>query len=245
MQSFMYDQLNLLGNSLKRERKVYQLVSDYRTPTRTVSIGLVVVLLAGCATGEEIELLVHHTGGGSLGIRPQRVAVVIPSTTDPMLVNAYARLDADTGHLFHIGLGSHIVERSELAAVHEEQHRQYFEPAAEETTVRLGRLLGADVLILYRIKIPALRERLFAVEADQMSPVTIFGKATRVETGEEVWSHVVTVEIGRVRHQTVEVSFDHAIWHAVNRGVEEMLAALAEAVVGEQVRSETHRQDRQ
>src|SRR2546428_1068775 len=106
-----------------------------------------------------------------------------------MLANAYARLDADTDHLFQIGLGSHIVERSELAAVNDEQHRQYFEPAAENTTVRLGRLLGADVLILYRIKVPALRERLFAVEAGQMSPVTIFSKAMRVETGED--------EIGR------------------------------------------------
>ena len=220
-------------------------MSDDRTPKRAVSIGLAFVLLAGCATGEEIELLVHHTGGGSLGIRPQRVAVVIPSTTDPMLVNAYARLDADTDHLFRIGLGSHIVERSELAAVNDEQHRQYFEPAAENTTVRLGRLLGADVLILYRIKVPALRERLFAVEAGHMSPVTIFSKAMRVETGEDVWSHVVTVEVGRVRHQTVEVSFDHTIWHALNRGVDEMLATLAEAVVGEQVRSETHRQDKQ
>ena len=220
-------------------------MSNDRTSKRAVSIGFAFVLLAGCATGEEIELLVHHTGGGSLGIRPQRVAVVIPSTTDPMLVNAYARLDADTDHLFQIGLGSHIVERNELAAMHEEQHRQYFEPAAEETTVRLGRLLGADVLILYRIKVPALRERLFAVDAGQMSPVTILGKAMRVETGEEVWNHVVTVEIGRVRHQTVEVSFDHAIWHAMNRGVEEMLAVLAEAVVGEQVRAEAHGQTRQ
>ena len=123
-------------------------MSDDRTTKRAVSIGLAFVLLAGCATGEEIELLVHHTGGGSLGIRPQRVAVVIPSTTDPMLANAYARLDADTDHLFRIGLGSHIVERSDLAAVNDEKHRQYFEPAAEDTTVRLGRLLGADVLIL-------------------------------------------------------------------------------------------------
>src|SRR2546430_8750462 len=37
----------------------YQLMSDDRTPKRAVSIGLAFVLLAGCATGEEIELLVR------------------------------------------------------------------------------------------------------------------------------------------------------------------------------------------
>jgi hypothetical protein len=161
-----------------------------------------------------------------------------------MLVNAYSRLDADTQHLFKTGLGSHIVDRSELAAVHEEQHRQYFEPAAEETTARLGRLLGADFLIVYRIKLPELRERLFAEEASQLPPVTIYGKAVRVETGEEEWSHVVSVEIGRVHHWPGEVSLDHAIWYALNRGVDDMLVALAKTVAKEQIRLEMERPDR-
>ena len=85
---------------------------------------------------------------------------------------------------------------------------------------------------------------MFAEQADQLSPVTIFGKAVRVETAEEVWTHAVTVEIGRIRHGLTEVSLDHAIWHALNQGVDEMLAALAEAVVRMQLKSERGGQER-
>ena len=227
----------------RRKESASLLMSDHWCRIQRPSIALVCLLLMGCASGEDIALRVHHTGGGEFATRPKRVAVLTPSTSDPLLVNAYSRLDADTDFLFQRGLGSQIVERSDLAVIHEEQHRQYFEPSGEETTVRLGRLLGADILIVYRIKIPELRERLFADQADQLSPVTIFGKAVRVETAEQVWTHAVTIEIGRIRHGLAEVSMDHAIWHALNQGVYEMLAALAEAVVSVQLKSDRERQE--
>ena len=85
---------------------------------------------------------------------------------------------------------------------------------------------------------------MFAEQADQLSPVTIFGRAVRVETAEEVWTYAVTVEIGRIRHGLAEVSFDHAIWHALDQGVDEMLAALAEAVISVQLKSEREGQER-
>jgi hypothetical protein len=66
----------------------------------------------------------------------------------------------------------------------------------------------------------------------------------RVETAEQVWTHAVTVEIGRIRHGLAEVSIDHAIWHALNQGVYEMLAALTEAVASVQFKSERERQER-
>lgn len=206
---------------------------------RLISFVLLVALLGACATGKGVETRVRHSGGGRLHIRPAHVAVLIPSEGDPMLVNAYARLDAQTVLLFEQGLGSHIVERSELPAVRNEQRWQYMEPAAEETTARLGQLLSPDALILYRIKIPELRERLFAEEGDPLSPVTIFVKVVRVETGEEVWSHVVTVQERRsVQRLGGGVGFDPAVWQALDRGVEEMLIAIGEAVTCEQLRCE-------
>ena len=206
---------------------------------RLISLVPLFVLLGACATGKAVEPGVRHIGGGRLHIRPARVAVLMPSTGDPMLVNAYARLDAQTHLLFQQGLGSHIVERSELPAVRKEQHWQYAEPAAEEATARLGQLLGADTLILYQIKIPELRERLFAEWGTPLSPITLSAKVVRVETGEAVWSHVVTVE----ERQTVlspggGIGFNPAVWQALDRGVDEMLVAVGEAVTCEQVRCE-------
>jgi len=214
-------------------------MSGYRAIVRLISLVPLFALLGACAAGKGIDTGIRHSGGGRLHIRPTRVAVLIPSTGDPMLVNAYARLDAQTDLLFQEGLGSHVVERSELPAVRHEQRWQYSEPAAEEATARLGQLLGADALILYQIKIPELRERLFAEEGAPLSPITIFAKVVRVETGEDVWSHVVTVEA----RQGIQLSggglgFDPAVWQALDRGVEAMLMAVAEAVTCEQASCE-------
>jgi len=210
-----------------------------RAIVRLISLVPIFALLGACATGKGVETGVRHSGGGRLHMRPARLAVLIPSTGDPMLLNAYARLDAQTDFLFQEGLGSHVVERSELRAVRHEQRWQYSEPAAEEATARLGQLLGADALILYHIKIPELRERLFAEEGAPFSPVTIFAKVVRVETGEDVWSHVVTVEARRGDQWSGGgLGFDPAVWQALDRGVDEMLMAVGEAVICEQLSCE-------
>ncbi len=206
----------------------------FRIPIWLVSALLLPASLGACATGHGEGMSVHHAGAGRLGVRPARVAVVIPSTGDPLLLNAYTRLDVVTDQLFQQGLGSHVVERTELPAVHTEQLWQYAEPTAEDTQVRLGRLSGADALVLYRIKGPELRERLFVSEGAPLSPITISAKVIRVETGEEVWSQVVTVELGGPNQRPdTGIDFDPAVWKAVDRGVDEMLAALAEAMACE------------
>lgn len=215
-----------------------------RTPVRLIGAVLLSVLIGACATGQRGEARVHHTGGNRLGIRPARVAVLIPSTEDPMLANAYARLDAQTDQLFQLALGSHVLERSALSVAKAEQRWQYVEPAAEATTARLGRLLGADALVLYHITLPALRERMFASEGEPLSPVTISGKIVQVETGEEIWSHVVTVEEGQAHQRPAAgIGFDPTVWQALNRGVDEMLVAVGEAVACAQVSCETEKEN--
>jgi hypothetical protein len=187
--------------------------------------------LAACATQNSGLTVVHHDGVGSLGMRPARIAVLNPPTEDPMLANAYARLNTGTSRLFQQELGSAVLERSDLPVLKAEQRWQYLEPAAEETSVALGRLLGADALMLYRIKIPELRERLFAREGDRFSPITISGKVMQVSTGEKVWSHVVTVEVSRdAKEPTSRFALDPAIWSGLVRAVNEMLTAVSEAI---------------
>ena len=126
----------------------------------------------------------------------------------------------------------------------EHQHSRHLGTAAEATTARLGRLLGADALILYHITIPALRERMLASEGEPLSPVTIFGKIVRVETGEEIWSHVVTVEEQQAHQRPAAgIGFDPTVWQALDRGVDEMLVAVGEAVACAQVSCETEKEN--
>ena len=192
------------------------------------------ILLAGLASACSTQAgsRAHDDLGGVplLGIHPARAAVLIPPTTDPALAYAYARLETMTSHLLRDTLGSLVVERGELTSVREEQRWQYTEPAAESTTAKLGRLSGADTLIMYRILGPTLRERLFASEGT-VAPVTIIGKVVRVETGEVVWNHLVSVDVNPLdRWRGAGIGFDPGMRQALDHGVKAMEAALTYAV---------------
>lgn len=187
-------------------------------------------LISACSTQVASRPHDDLLGVARLGIHPARAAVLIPSTTDPALAYAYARLETMTSHLLRDNLGSLIVERGDLRSVREEQRWQYAEPAAEPTTARLGRLSGADTLIMYRILSPTPRERLFASEGI-VSPVTIIGKVVRVETGEVVWNHLVSVEVSPLdRWRGPGNGFDPGMRQALDHGVKAMEAALSYAV---------------
>ena len=191
---------------------------------------LVMSLVSACASQESSRFSEDMSDIPVLGIRPSRIAVLIPSTTDPTLAYAYARLETMTGHLLHEALGSLIVERRELTSIHSEQRWQYAQPAAEETATRLGRLSGADTLFLYRILSPTLRERLFSTEGTLL-PVTIIGKVVTVETGEVVWNHLVSVDARPTdRWRGAGIGFDAGVRQALDHGVRAMEAALTHAV---------------
>jgi hypothetical protein len=102
--------------------------------------------------------------------------------------------------------------------------------------VSVGKLVGADALVLYRIVTPDLAERLFAEAGDSLSPVTVLAKVVGVETGLILWTHEVTEPVRSAgRHLSREGGYDPGVQQALDRGVDEMLAALAEAIVCEQV----------
>ena len=191
---------------------------------------LLLGLVSACSTDPPVRLYDDLSLVPKLGIRPLRIAVLFPPTKDPTLVYTYARLETMTDHLLREAMGSRIVDRRDLTSIHTEQGWQYAAPASEETSVRLGRLSGADTLVLYRILSPTLRERLFAPEG-ALSSVTIIGKVIRVETGEVVWNHLVSVNVRPPdRWQGAGFGLDTTVRQALEHGVNAMEAALTHAV---------------
>lgn len=191
---------------------------------------LLLGLASACSTNERGLVRVDLIRISALEIRPARIAVLVPPTNDPSLAHAYAHLETMTGHLLREALGSRVVERGDLTPIHSEQRRQYAEPASEETTTRLGRISGADTLVVYRIISPTLRERLFAPEGT-LPPITIIGKMLRVETGEVLWNHLVSVEMRPMnRWRGAGFDSDPIVRQALDRGVKAMEAALNQAV---------------
>lgn len=202
-------------------------------------IGLVLCLLAGlwaCA-GERRQADRPHVPAAPLGGQPARVAILVPRQPDHAVAGAYAKLESRTATLFQTVLGSQVVERADLSSVQAEQAWQYSHAADERSIVSVGKLVGADALVLYRIVTPDLAERLFAEAGDQLSPVTVLAKVVGVETGLVLWTHEVTEPVRSAgRHLSREGGYDPGVQQAIDRGVDEMLAALAEAIVCEQAR---------
>lgn len=204
---------------------------------RRLGLGLLLCLLVGpgaCA-GDRRPAALPHVPAAPLGGQPARVAILVPRPPDHMLAGAYAKLESRTATLFQAVLGSQVVERGDLSSVQAEQAWQYSHAAAEQSVVSVGKLVGADALVLYRIVTPDLAERLFAEAGDSLSPVTVLAKVVGVETGLILWTHEVTEPVRSAgRHLSHEGGYDPGVQQALDRGVDEMLAALAEAIVCEQ-----------
>ncbi|WP_447973661.1 hypothetical protein [Nitrospira sp. Kam-Ns4a] len=160
---------------------------------------LLVAVLSACATGGEPRTTKPERVP-ALGVQPARVAILVPYTTDRMLATAYAKLESRTANLFQTVLGSQVAERTDLPSVQAEQHWQYAQPAAEDSLVSLGRLVGADALVLYRIVTPDLAERMFAESGAALSPVSVLAKVVGVETGLVLWTYEVTVPTRSAGH---------------------------------------------
>lgn len=204
---------------------------------KRLGIGLLLCLLAGlgaCA-GEPRQAAPPHVPAAPLGAQPARVAILVPRPPDHTLAGTYAKLESRTATLFQTVLGSQVVERADLPSVLTEQSWQYTHAVSEQSLVSVGKLVGADALVLYRIVTPDLAERIFAEAGDELSPVTVLAKVVGVETGVVLWAHEVTEPVRSAgRHLSREGGYDPGVGQALDRGVDEMLAALAEAIVCEQ-----------
>ena len=66
---------------------------------------------------------------------------------------------------------------------------------SDETAIRIGRLLGVDSVLIYRIEGPTMRDRLFARYYGDLPPFMVTSKIVRVESAEVVFYNVVTTRM--------------------------------------------------
>lgn len=131
----------------------------------------------------------------AIPIDVQRLAIVYPQTSNTEVRDAYVRLEGATFQLKDQRPSLKIVDRFNLPALLTEQRLQLGGAVSEETAVRLGRLLGADSVLIYRIEGPTWRDRLWARQHSDLPPVIVMSKIIRVESAEVVFHNVVTARI--------------------------------------------------
>ena len=92
----------------------------------------------------------------------QRIAVLYPKSGNPDVAEAYNRLEGATFRLKAHRPELKIVDRFHLAAVFAEHRLQLAGTVAEDSAIRIGRVLGVDSILIYRIASPSNRDRMWA-----------------------------------------------------------------------------------
>lgn len=198
---------------------------------RQVLLGISALLLGssllGCQSALPQRAPTSHvwkTVPPSLQVPPtiERLAVLYPKTYMRELMEAYARLEGAAFQLKEQRPLLRIIERSSLQAILDEQRLQFGGGVSEETAIRLGRLLGVDSILLYRIDSPTVRDRLFARLRNEVPPVLVTSKIIMVETAEVVFHNVVSSPV----EQNDGDVFQPHIRAALDRGVAQTIADL-------------------
>lgn len=153
----------------------------------------------------------------------QRVVVLYPRGGTPEWSSAYGRLEGAAFQLKNFRPYLRIIDRSHITAIVSEQRYQVGGLVSEESAVRIGRMLGADSVLIYLIDGPTLRDRVFARQHRDLPPMTVTSKIIRVESGEVVYHNVVTARVDETEGSGWSFSdhVDYQRWsrEALDRGV--------------------------
>ncbi len=202
-----------------------------------LSIGAVFLLsaVAGCQSAASHRVPTSHVWKSippsiQVPSTVERLAVLYPKTYIRELMEAYARLEGATFQLKEQRPFLRIVERSSLQHILDEHRLQFGGAVSEETAIRLGRLLGVDSVLFYRIESPTVRDRLFARLHHELPPVLVTSKIIMVETAEVVFHNVVSSPIAQPDDERSPFSRDMRlqphIRTALDRGVDQTIADL-------------------
>ena len=202
-----------------------------------VGILSMAVLIASCSnvTTQTPPMLGFRSASRLLPIPTtvQRIVVLYPRGEAPEWSSAYSRLEGAAFQLRAFRPNLRIIDRSHIPVIVAEQRFQVGGLVSEESAVRIGRMLGVDSVLIYRIDGPTLRDRFFARTPRDLPPVIITSKIIRVESGEVVYHNVVTARVDETEASGWSLSdnVDYQRWsrEAVDRGVIQTVDDLCHA----------------
>ncbi len=122
----------------------------------------------------------------------QRLAVWFPRTFDQELTYGYSRLEQATFQLKKQRPWIKIVERRDISQLTNEERWQLSGRVGDDSVMRIGKWLGADSMVLFRIEGPTRRERMLARFYGRMPLFVVSSKIISVESGEVLYHDIVT-----------------------------------------------------
>jgi hypothetical protein len=164
----------------------------------------------------------------------QRIAVLYPKSASPEMADAYNRLEGATFQLKVHRPDLKIVDRFHLPIVLEEHRFQLAAAVADDSAIRIGRVLGVDSVLIYRIDGPSNRDRMWARSHLDLPPVTVTSKVIRVESAEVLYHRVVVARIEDSTSwrwsPTDSLDYQRLSREAIERGIVQTVSELGRAL---------------
>ena len=121
----------------------------------------------------------------------RRIAVWYPRTWEQDLLYGYSRLEQAAFELKKHRSWIKIVERRDIELLTDEQRLQVSGRVADDSAMRVGKLLGADSVLCFRVDMPSWRDRMLARFYGRMPPLVVSSKIISVESGEVLYHDIV------------------------------------------------------
>ena len=192
---------------------------------------LILFLIPGCGGNPQPKPEIPQ-----LRFLPPSVAILITDNqhvlfkNDSLMQHAYDRLESKTWRILSEQAGVQVVERRNLEVVRSEQHLQQLYAMDEGSAVRIGGLVGAQAVLLYHIRLPSWRDRIF-VEENSL-PITFGGRLLEVETGTVLWSETVTIASSHCQPGNCWFGGkpQATLWPTLEQGIDQLVGELSKAV---------------
>jgi len=154
----------------------------------------------------------------------RRLAVWYPSTSEQDLAYGYSRLEQAAFQLKRQRSWIKIVERRNLVPLTDEQRFQLSGRIADDSAVRVGKWLGADSMVVFRIEGPTWRERLLARMYGKMPPFVVSSKIISLESGEVLYHDIVTATPVPPSGEWSDYASDYELHPALQSALDHALA---------------------
>jgi hypothetical protein len=187
--------------------------------------------LAACQGLSSSSSRTSHTVSNSVRVPStiERLAILHPKTYDRELTSTYSRLEGATFQLKELRQSLRIVDRFDIQTILSEQRFQMEGSVSEETAIKVGKLLGVDTVLLYRVDGPTARDRVFAEFHGELPPLLIMSKILMVESAEVVFHNVVTIPLENMNEDRRSFYSGLYLQAALDRGIAQTIADLQHA----------------
>ena len=154
----------------------------------------------------------------------RRLVVWYPRTWEQDVAYGYSRLEQAAFELKKQRSWVTIVERRNIDLVMDEQRLQVSGRVADDSAMRVGKLLGADSVLCFRVDMPSLRDRMLARFYGKMPPLVVLSKIISVESGEVLYHDIVIIRPTPLSGEWDDYASDYELQPALRSALDNALS---------------------